>query len=84
MKAVYDLTIAYQHNGKFFEAPTWWDSVSLPGLSRKYGYKFYVHIRRFPMADLPEQDGELAKWLEKVWVEKGDWLEHMRDEHERP
>lgn len=22
VKAVYDLTIAYQHNGKFFEAPT--------------------------------------------------------------
>ncbi|SPN97140.1 probable 1-acyl-sn-glycerol-3-phosphate acyltransferase delta [Cephalotrichum gorgonifer] len=82
MKAVYDLTIAYQHHGKFFEAPTWWDSVSLPGLTRKQGYRFYVHVRRFPMEDLPAQDDELAKWLEKVWIEKGDWLDRMKDECE--
>lgn len=81
VKAVYDLTIAYQHNDRFFEAPTWWDSVSLPGLSQNYGYKFFVHVRRFPIEDLPEQDTELAKWLEKVWIEKGEWLDRMKNEH---
>lgn len=84
IKAVYDITIGYQRNGKFFEAPTWWDSVSLAGLSRKHGYKFYAHVRRFPMEDLPANDVELAKWLEKVWIEKGEWLDQMKAKHERP
>ena len=81
IRAVYDLTIAYQRHDQFFVAPTWWDSVSLSGLSRKHGYKFYVHVRRFPMEDLPARDDELAKWLEKVWVEKGEWLEGMKTLH---
>jgi hypothetical protein len=42
------------------------------------GYKFHVHVRRFPMASLPEASEELAVWLEKRWLEKGDWLEMQR------
>lgn len=82
MEAVYDLTIAYRKGDKFFEAPTWWDSMSLPGLTQRYGYRFYVHVRRFPMKNLPARDDELAKWLERVWVEKGEWLDKMKAEVE--
>lgn len=52
--------------------------MSLPGLTMRYGYRFFVHVRRFPMEDLPEKDDELGKWLEKVWVEKGEWLEGLK------
>lgn len=55
--------------------------MSLPGLTKSYGYKFFVHVRRFPMEDLPKKDDELAKWLEEVWVEKGEWLEGMKTGH---
>ncbi|XMA17681.1 hypothetical protein WAI453_010472 [Rhynchosporium graminicola] len=80
VKAVYDMTIAYEHNNKFLEAPTIWESLSCGGLSGKRGYKFHVHFRRFPMEDLPETEAELSKWLETRWVEKGEWLKEKREE----
>lgn len=83
VKAVYDFTIAYEHNGKFLDAPSMWDTLRLPGLTRTHGYKFHVHARRFPIEDLPTTDEELAKWLEKVWVEKGEFLDKKKAEWER-
>lgn len=79
MRAVYDLTIAYQHGDKWQVAPAMWETMSVPNLSLgKQGYRFHVHVRRFPLEELPETDSELAKWLEKRWVEKGEWLEELR------
>ncbi|KAL5329756.1 hypothetical protein ACEPPN_003273 [Leptodophora sp. 'Broadleaf-Isolate-01'] len=83
IKAVYDITIAYEHNHKFLEAPTIWESLSCGGLSGTRGYKFHVHLRRFPLEDLPESEAELSKWLETRWVEKGEWLEGKREEWAR-
>lgn len=78
VKAVYDFTISYQHGDKFQEAPTMWDTLSLPGLSDRLGYRFHVHARRYPIETLPEKDEDLATWLEQRWVEKGDLLEAQR------
>ncbi|KAJ5042108.1 uncharacterized protein L3040_004666 [Drepanopeziza brunnea f. sp. 'multigermtubi'] len=83
VKAVYDMTIAYEQNNKFLEAPTIWESLSCGGLSSKRGYKFHVHLRRFAVEDLPETDEELAKWLETRWVEKGEYLDEKREEWAR-
>ncbi|KAK6584817.1 hypothetical protein PZA11_003041 [Diplocarpon coronariae] len=83
VKAVYDMTIAYEHNHRFLEAPTIWESLSCAGLSGKRGYKFHVHLRRFPLEDLPDSEADLAKWLETRWVEKGEYLEEKRDEWAR-
>lgn len=80
VKAVYDLSIAYQEDNKFQQAPNMWDTLSVPGLSDGAGFKFHVHARRFPMETLPETDEELAAWLEERWVEKGVWLESKRVE----
>lgn len=80
VKAVYDLTIAYQHGDTWHEAPSMWDTLRLSGLSDGGGYKFHVHTRRFPLEELPHTDQELAKWLEQRWIEKGQWLEKMRRE----
>jgi len=81
--AVYDMTIAYEHNHKFLEAPTIWESLSCPDLSGKRGYRFHVDVKRFPLVDLPESDAELAKWLETRWMEKGEFLEAKREEWSR-
>lgn len=43
------------------------------------GLRFHVHVRRFPLNDLPDTDAELAKWLEQRWVEKGEWLDKTRE-----
>ncbi|KAG6136935.1 hypothetical protein E4U24_000134 [Claviceps purpurea] len=78
VKAVYDLTIAYQHDGVFHEAPPMWDTLSTPGLSSSSKFKFHVHARRFPLKSLPDSDEDLARWLEERWIEKGEWLESRK------
>ncbi|KAG6039791.1 hypothetical protein E4U41_002138 [Claviceps citrina] len=78
VKAVYDFTIAYQCDGVFHEAPTMWQTLSTPGLSSKSKFKFHVHVRRFSVETLPESDDDLARWLEKRWMEKGEWLESQK------
>ena len=83
MKAVYDITIAYSHHNKFQEAPTMWESLSCGGLSGSRGYKFHVDVKRIPVQELPESDADLAKWLEKRWIEKGIYLEGKREEWAR-
>lgn len=83
MTAVYDMSIAYEHNHKFHEAPTIWASLANGDLSGNKGYKFHVHVRRYAMADLPDTEAELAKWLETRWIEKGEYLEEKREEWAR-
>lgn len=83
VKAVYDITIAYEHNHKFLQGPTIWESLSCDGLSGKRGYRFHVDVKRFPIGDLPESDAGLAKWLETRWVEKGEFLESKKEEWAR-
>jgi hypothetical protein len=77
------MAIVYEHEHKFQGAPNIWDSLSLDNLSRKRGYKFHVHVLRFPLEDLPGNDADLAQWLEKRWIEKGEYLEEKRDEWAR-
>jgi hypothetical protein len=80
IKAVYDVTIAYaMTSGKgydFLRPPSFAQSILRPSLSQEW--KFYVHVDRHPLEDLPEKDEELAKWLESRWVEKGERLEGLR------
>ncbi|KAG0648085.1 1-acylglycerol-3-phosphate O-acyltransferase 4 [Hyphodiscus hymeniophilus] len=83
MKAVYDITIAYGHHNRFHEAPTIWESLSCRDLSGSGGYKFHVDFKRIPLETLPENDAALAKWLEKRWIEKGEYLEAKREEWAR-
>lgn len=48
----------------------------LPNLSKDW--RFLVHVERFAIESLPENDEELARWLEDRWVEKGERLEALR------
>ena len=83
MKAVYDITIAYERHNKFHEAPTIWESLSCGDLSGSRGYKFHVDVKRILLDTLPESSAELAKWLETRWIEKGELLEAKREEWAR-
>jgi hypothetical protein len=77
------MTIVYEHNNKFLNAPTIWESLSRDDLSGKRGYKFHVEVKRIPMEELPLDDAGLAKWLETRWIEKGNFLEAKRVEWAR-
>ncbi|KAL1871066.1 hypothetical protein VTK73DRAFT_2262 [Phialemonium thermophilum] len=93
IRAVYDLAIAYEHDGCWQEAPSMWETLSLPRLSLPLslkdsygarsggqGFRFEVHVRRFAIEELPSDDEALAKWLEHRWLEKGQWLEAKKSE----
>jgi hypothetical protein len=76
VKAVYDITIAYAHEGRFLEAPNIWETLSEPQLNRDW--RFHVHADRHSLKDLPESNEELARWLESRWIEKGRRLENLQ------
>ena len=79
INAVYDLTIAYAHKGRFLEAPTMWDTLSRPNLDRDF--QFYVHADRFDIQDFADKsDTELAQWLEDRWMVKSRKLESLQME----
>ncbi|KAH7064534.1 hypothetical protein B0J12DRAFT_715055 [Macrophomina phaseolina] len=75
VRAVYDVTIAYARGRDFMRAPTFWETGD--------GYRFYAHIERWEMDALPTEEGDLARWLEERWVEKGRRLEGLRAQLER-
>jgi 1-acyl-sn-glycerol-3-phosphate acyltransferase len=62
--AIYDLTIAYEEG-----VPSLWQY--LKGLVQR----IHVHVRRFPIDDMPSTESELRSWLLTRWREKDDLLE---------
>jgi 1-acyl-sn-glycerol-3-phosphate acyltransferase len=88
VKAVYDLTLAYadteleksskskRESFTFQSPPTFVQSVLYPDVGRRW--KTLVHVRRFELRDLPEEEDGLRTWLEERWIEKGELLEELR------
>ena len=77
VSAVYDVTIAYAKNDKeFLAAPRFTETLMLPNLDERW--RFFVHVERYAIAELPQSDAELARWLEDRWVDKGQRLAHLR------
>ncbi|KAK3701316.1 hypothetical protein LTR37_015537 [Vermiconidia calcicola] len=80
MKAVYDVTIAYARKGingwQFQQPPSFAESLLVPRLDEEW--RFFVHVDRHPLEELPRSSEELAQWLEDRWVEKGERLEVLR------
>ena len=77
VKAIYDLTLAYAHNSRFFEAPPMWETLSQPALDKDW--RFHVHVERFEINELRgKSDAELAAWLQGRWVEKSKRLEKLQ------
>lgn len=81
IKAVYDLTLAYAHQGRFLEAPTIWDTLSQPDLDKDW--RFHIHVERVELKDLAgKSDSELAAWLESRWMEKSRRLQKLQGDLE--
>ena len=64
LNAVYDLTIGYVGG-----VPTLWQHIT--GRVKE----IHVHVRRFPIEDLPKIEGELKQWLLDRFYEKDELLE---------
>ncbi|KAB2577780.1 Phospholipid/glycerol acyltransferase [Lasiodiplodia theobromae] len=79
VRAVLDVTIAYAHGSKFMQAPPFWETIANGNLSRgPSGYRFYAHVNRWDMDQLPEGEEALAEWLEERWKDKGKRLEELK------
>jgi hypothetical protein len=79
--AVYDLTIAYAHCGRFMEAPGFWGSLFEPHLDQSW--RFHVHVDRFEISGLiGKNDAELANWLESRWMAKSKRLVQLQKDLE--
>lgn len=61
---------------EFMVPPTFLQTVLTPRLDREW--RFFVHLERFAIEDLPQGEEDLAAWLEERWVEKGERLERSR------
>lgn len=77
---VYDFTLVYfnEDERRIQRAPTPVETHSYGDLSAHY--KFHVHVRRFAVADIPEEEDAVTQWLEDRWVEKDRIVASM--EHE--
>ncbi|OAD71325.1 hypothetical protein PHYBLDRAFT_170692 [Phycomyces blakesleeanus NRRL 1555(-)] len=83
VKCVYDFTIAYRHNIKnnpssgFLEAPS---MVRLHTRRLSPEYDFHVHVKRFMIDELPEEEDALSGWVMERYVEKDRFLASLKDD----
>lgn len=75
MKYVYDVTIAYYHKEKGFGAKPSLLQIHYGDLD---GYEFHVHVQKFNMCDLPDQDSKLSAWVFDRFKEKDALLERLK------
>ena len=68
IQAVYDVTIA--HEGPVLKV---WDIL------KGTGRKVHLHVRRFPVPDLPADDAELSAWAINLFVEKDRLLQQCME-----
>jgi len=66
VEAVYDVTIGYAQG-----VPSLWQFI------KGFAKSAHLHVRRYPIADLPEEDEALARWLFSRFEGKDDLLEHF-------
>lgn len=71
--AVYDVTVAYVGG-----VPTLWQ------WTKGYVDLCHVHVRRFPMEELPQEEQEISDWLIHRFSEKDKLLDHYYKEGTLP
>jgi 1-acyl-sn-glycerol-3-phosphate acyltransferase len=64
--AVYDVTLGYEGG-----VPTLWQYI------QGFAPRAHVHVRRFPIADIPTDEDALAEWLLERFREKDDLLDRF-------
>ncbi|KAJ1565253.1 hypothetical protein HK096_003786 [Nowakowskiella sp. JEL0078] len=76
VQAIYDLTIAYSHETEGFQV---YPHVVRLHTGTLNGYNFHIHVRRYLIQDLPQDDEELSKWVINRWEEKDQILQQLRE-----
>ena len=66
LDAVYDVTIGYEQG-----VPTLWQ------FTKGWAKCAHLHVRRYPIATMPEGDDELATWLRERFVDKDRLLDEL-------
>jgi len=75
VKNVYDLTLAYKNHVK--------GTLVAPNIVRAHSYalddfQFHIHVRKFSISQLPEDEQELSKWMYDFYVKKDAYLEGLK------
>lgn len=80
VRHVYDFTLVYHNKtaNQIQLPPTPVETHSSGDLSRHY--KFHIHVRRFAIADIPDDEEAVTKWLEDRWIDKDRLLTDMKRE----
>jgi len=71
--AVYDMSIAYERG-----LPSLWQLMM--GLVKR----IHIHVRRFPLDELPVDAGELSDWLKERFLEKDKLLDSFYRQRKFP
>jgi 1-acyl-sn-glycerol-3-phosphate acyltransferase len=66
VEAIYDVTIGYEQG-----VPTLWQYI------KGYAPRAHLHVRRYPLDDLPDGEDDLSAWLLDRFREKDALLEHF-------
>lgn len=75
VKAVYDVTLVYfnRKTKEIQDAPNIW-RIAQGSLNE---YAFYMHVDRYLLSELPEEDKEVGEWLMDRWREKDARIESI-------
>lgn len=73
--AVYDITIGYTESDKREIKPSFREMYFRGSLTDRV---IHVHQRRIPIADIPQDDEELKKWIYKLYEQKDQLIESFR------
>jgi len=68
VSVVYDLTIGYEEG-----VPTLWQYI------KGSVNRIHLHVRRFPVEELPTIEEDVRQWLMDRWIEKDRLLGHFYD-----
>lgn len=81
IRAVYDLTLAYAHQGRFLEAPDMWQTIFEPNLDKDW--RFHIHVERFDISEFRNMaDTKISKWLVDRWMVKSTRLSKLLEDLE--
>ncbi len=73
VSAVYDLTIGYEEG-----VPTLWQYI------KGSVHRIHLHVRRFPLEELPTLEEDVRQWLMDRWTEKDQLLDRFYEQDAFP
>jgi len=80
LDAIYDVTVVY--SGSMNEKNERVSSPQLVDFLLGKSPELYIHVRRLPIADVPEDESEFKQWMHQLFLEKDEIITRFyRDGH---